>query len=98
MARTSVRVCVILLLVCGVVPALAQQPADQPNEIRCSGGGTTCKTGFVPRFGSNGGSATVKDSIMSQDTASDIKIAGNETVTNNIHSGGKLNASGPVSG
>jgi hypothetical protein len=55
--------CVILVLVCGVVPALAQQPEEQPNEIRCAGGGTTCQTGFIPAFPSNGGSAKVKDSI-----------------------------------
>jgi hypothetical protein len=94
MARTSVCVCVILLLVCGVVPALAQQPADQANEIRCSGGGATCKTGFVPKFGSNGGSATVNDSIMAQDTASDIKITGTETVTGNLSVGGNFGTSG----
>jgi hypothetical protein len=109
MFRTSVCVCVILLLVCGVVPVLAQQPADQANEIRCSGGGATCKTGFVPRFGSNGGSATVNDSIISQ-TGTNIKIAGTESVngsfssggnvsaSGNIHAGGSISASGSVSG
>jgi hypothetical protein len=87
------RVCVILLLVCGVVPALAQ---EQANEIRCSGGGATCKTGFVPKFGSNGGSATVNDSIMAQDTASDIKITGTETVTGQISSGSNISATGGI--
>jgi hypothetical protein len=53
----------ILVLVCGVVPALAQQPEEQPKEIRCAGGGTTCQTGFIPAFSSNGGSAKVKDSV-----------------------------------
>jgi hypothetical protein len=39
--------------------------ADQPNEIRCSSG-TSCKKNFIPVFNSNGGSATVKNSIVLQ--------------------------------
>jgi len=39
--------------------------ADQPNEIRCSSG-SACKKNFLPVFNSNGGSATVKNSIASQ--------------------------------
>jgi hypothetical protein len=84
MARISVCVCVILLLVC-CVPALAQQPADQANEIRCSGGGSTCKTGFIPAFSSNGGSASVKDSIIKQSGAS-IAITGSATVSSSASS------------
>ena len=84
MARISVCVCVILLLVC-CVPALAQQPADQANEIRCSGGGSTCKTGFIPAFSSNGGSAKVKDSIISQ-SGTHIAIAGSATVSSSASS------------
>jgi len=96
MFRTSV--CVFCLLIAGcVLPVLAQQPADQSNEIRCAGGGSTCKTGFIPRFASNGGSATVNDSIIRQSGAN-INIAGTESVTGNIHSGGNISASGSVSG
>jgi hypothetical protein len=97
MARISACVCGILLLVCSVVPALPQQAVEQPNEIQCTGAGTTCKTSFVPKFANNGGSATVNDSIMSQ-TGANIKIAGTETVTGSIHSGGTISAAGSVSG
>ena len=77
----------MLILLCAAF-VFAQ---DQANEIRCSGGGTTCKAGFVPKFATNGGSATVNDSIMSQ-SGSTIKVAGNETVT------GSISASGTLSG
>ena len=40
-------------------------PTEQANEIRCASG-TGCKTNFIPVFASNGGSAKVNDSIMSQ--------------------------------
>lgn len=53
---------------------------DQANEVRCSGGGTTCKANFLPKFATNGGSATVNDSIISQ-SGTTIKVTGNETVT-----------------
>jgi hypothetical protein len=48
MHRNSVcvRVSVILLLSCGVLPALAQQAVDQVKAIPCAGGGSACKTGF----------------------------------------------------
>jgi hypothetical protein len=96
MLRISVCVCVILLLVCGVVPALAQQPADQSNEVLCAGGGTTCKAGFIPKYATNGGSAKVNDSIMSQ-SGGNIKIAGTESVTGKISAGGGVAALGNVS-
>lgn len=62
---------------------------DQANEIRCSSG-TACKAGFVPKFATNGGSATVNNSIMSE-SGSTIKVAGSETVTGSISAGGTLN-------
>jgi hypothetical protein len=99
MARISVFTCVILVLVCGVVPALAQQPADHPNEIRCVGGGTTCKTSYFPVFSTNGGSAKVKDSIIRQSGGS-IAIAGGTTVTSSASSPalvGKSSGSNAVS-
>jgi hypothetical protein len=43
----------------------ATPAAEQPNEIRCSGS-AGCKTGFLPEFASNGGSATVSNSIVTQ--------------------------------
>jgi len=76
----------ILLLFCAA-GVFAQ---DQGNEIRCAGGGSTCKTGFFPKFASNGGSATVNDSIMSQ-SGTTIKIAGNEGVTGSISAGQGVN-------
>jgi hypothetical protein len=98
------RVCVgaLLVLVCGA-PVLAQ---DQANEIRC-GSGTACKANFVPKFTTNGGSAMVNDSIMSQ-SGTTIKVAGSETVSGgisaggtvsggSISTGGSLTASGSVS-
>jgi hypothetical protein len=72
-------------------------PAEQANEIRCTSG-IGCKKNSIPVFTTNGGSAKVGDSIASQDTATDIKIAGTETVTGNISSGGNVSATGNVSG
>ena len=48
--------------------------AEQLNEITCAGG-TACKTGFVPKFSSNGGSASVNDSIISQ-SGSTVTVSG----------------------
>jgi hypothetical protein len=76
--------------------SLAAQPAaaEQANEIVCSST-TACKTGFVPLFASNGGSAKVTDSIVTQ-RGGTVTIAGSETATGNISSGGNLSASGDV--
>src|SRR3984893_2433163 len=80
------RVCVFcLLIMCCVLPISAQQPADQANEMRCSGGGSTCKTGFIPAFSSNGGSAKVTDSIISQN-GTQIAIAGSANVSSSASS------------
>jgi hypothetical protein len=49
-------------------------PPDQANEITCAGG-AACKTGFVPKFSSNGGSASVNDSIISQ-SGSTVTVSG----------------------
>jgi endosialidase-like protein len=65
-----------------ILPALmlwfAAQPifsqTDQANEIRCSTA-TACKTTYIPRFSSNGGSATVNDSLIRQ-SAQNIIISG----------------------
>jgi hypothetical protein len=56
-----------------VVPA-----AEQVNELVCSSG-TACKTGFVPLFATNGGSAKVTDSIVTQSGAA-VKVNGSANV------------------
>jgi hypothetical protein len=68
--------------------------AEQPNEIVCSSS-SACKSGFVPLFSTNGGSAKVSDSIVTQ-SGTTVKIAGTETTTGTISSGGDLDANGNV--
>jgi hypothetical protein len=92
MKRIRVWTCVTLLLLCAAL-VFAQ---DQANEIRCGGSGTTCKTSFFPKFASNGGSATVNDSIMSQ-SGTTIHVAGSESLTGSISSGGSVSATGNLS-
>ena len=53
--------------------------AEQANELVCSSG-TACKTGFLPLFASNGGSAKVTDSIVTQNGAT-VTVSGSATVT-----------------
>jgi len=59
-------------------------PAEQANEIVCSSG-TACKTNFFPLFSTNGGSAKVIDSIVTQSGAT-VKVAGSATVTSTASS------------
>ncbi len=54
------------------------------NTITCSSS-SACKTGYVPLFASNGGAATVKDSII-KESGSTISIAGSEILTGPIGS------------
>ena len=67
----------------GNAKSQAARPQDvQPpaaNTISCASA-TACKTNFVPIFHSNGGAATVTDSIMKQ-ASSTIDIAGALTAT-----------------
>jgi len=58
--------------------------AEQANEIICASG-TACKTAFVPLFSSNGGSAKVSDSVISQ-------------IGSTLDVGGSVNVSGGVIG
>ena len=67
---------------------------EQKNEIVCSSG-TACKSGFVPLFATNGGSAQVNDSIVSQ-SGSTIKVAGSINTTQNVVSGGDVDATSNV--
>ena len=53
----------------------ATPAADQPNEIACASG-TACKSAFIPLFTTNGGSAKVSDSIISQ-SGNTLNITGN---------------------
>ena len=53
--------------------------AEQANELVCSSG-TACKTGFVPLFATNGGSAKVTDSIVTQSGAT-VLVNGSANVT-----------------
>jgi hypothetical protein len=68
----------------------AVQPADQPNEIVCASG-TACKPGSIPLFATHGGSAKVKDSIVTQ-AGTTITIAGAENVNGDLTSSGSVNA------
>lgn len=65
----------------------AQAAAEQLNEINCTGT-TGCKAGFIPRFSTNGGSATVSNSLISQ-SGTNINVAGSLNTTN-------VNASGTI--
>jgi hypothetical protein len=55
---------------------------EQANEIICLSG-TACKTGFVPLFSSNGGSAKVNNSIITQ-SGTTVGIAGNVSANGNV--------------
>jgi hypothetical protein len=52
----------------------AQPPAEQLNEIICASK-TGCKAAFVPLFTSNGGSAKVSDSIITQTGSTVCRVA-----------------------
>jgi len=62
-----------LMLIFASQPIFSQ--TDQANEIRCSTG-TACKTSFIPKFSSNGGSAPVNNSIIRQ-SGQNIVVSGN---------------------
>jgi hypothetical protein len=71
------------------------QPAalEQANEIVCSSG-TACKAGFIPQFSTNGGSASVLNSVISQ-SGTTVGISGNESVGGSLKAGSI--ATGPIS-
>ena len=64
----------------------ANVPAGPANVIACASG-TACRANFFPLFSTNGGSAKVTDSIITQSGAT-VKVAGSATVTSS--------ASGPA--
>jgi hypothetical protein len=86
--RTNLGFTLCLLVICCAIPSAAQ------NDIVCSSA-TACKTGSVPLFASDGGSAQVRDSIMTQSGGA-VKIAGGARTTGNITAGGDLDAAGNV--
>jgi hypothetical protein len=67
----------------------AAPPAEQANEIHCAGG-AACKTSFIPVFATNGGSAKVSDSIITQ-SGTTVSVTGDLTSSGNI-TAGNLNA------
>ncbi|MGA8492945.1 MAG: tail fiber domain-containing protein [Terriglobales bacterium] len=91
MIRISV-VCVILLVVCVSLPALAQQPATY--TITCSSG-TACKKGTVPMFTTAGGASKVDSSIVSQ-SGTTITVTGSVSAKTNYEIGGTPFAFGSV--
>jgi hypothetical protein len=70
------------------------QPAltEQSNEIVCLSG-TACKAKFIPQFSSNGGSAKVTDSIISQN-GSTVGIAGSAAVNGSLTAGSVTGSTG----
>ena len=86
MKQIHIWACAVVLLICSAT-VFAQ---DQANEIRCTGG-SGCKSGFIPKFASNGGSATVNNSIVSQ-SGTTINVAGSETVNGGLAAAGTISA------
>lgn len=59
--------------------ASGQNKAPAANTITCASG-SACKKNFVPLFNSNGGAATVKDSIIGEN-GSTVTVAGSAQLT-----------------
>ena len=73
----------------------ASQPAaEQANEIVCTSA-TGCKSGTVPLYFSNGGSAKVGNSLMTQ-SAGTVTTHGSSSVTGNQSVSGNIATSGAV--
>ncbi|MBV8068505.1 MAG: hypothetical protein JO270_01270 [Acidobacteriaceae bacterium] len=67
------------LLALWLVAPVAFSQTDQGNEIRCATA-TACASNFIPKFSSNGGSATVTNSIITQ-TGSIVSVTGEVSAT-----------------
>jgi hypothetical protein len=66
-------------------PAASVPPAvEQANELVCISA-TGCKAGFIPLFSTNGGSAKVTDSIVTQ-TGATVKVTGSASVVSTASS------------
>jgi hypothetical protein len=59
-------------------------PVEQANELVCISA-TGCKAGFIPLFSTNGGSAKVADSIVTQ-TGATVKVTGSASVVSTASS------------
>ena len=64
-------------------PQKAALPPEQPNEISCASG-AACNTTFIPKFSTNGGSAKVNNSVISQ-SGTTVGIAGNLSLSGNLN-------------
>ena len=71
-------------------------PVEQANEIVCTSA-TGCKSGFVPLFSSNGGSAKVTDSIVTQ-SGTTVKVTGSASVISSASTPAILGTSTGTSG
>ena len=80
--RTNAGFTLCFLVMSCAIPLAAQ------NNIVCSST-TACKAGSVPLFATDGGSAQVRDSIMTQSGGA-VKIAGGARASGNITAGGNL--------
>jgi hypothetical protein len=87
MRTPCIFLCLVLML-CFASIVFAQ---DQANEIVCSSG-NGCKSGFMPVFSSNGGSAKVANSLLSQ-SGTTVSLSANETLSGNLAAGGSVSGS-----
>jgi hypothetical protein len=93
MKHSSVSVLAILAIV--GMAASVTHAAEQANEIRCKGSGSTCTSGAVPVYTTSGGSATVGNSIITQ-SGSSITVTGTEFVTGDTVVSGNVGVVGSV--
>jgi hypothetical protein len=68
--------------------------APLANTITCASG-SGCKKNFVPLFNSNGGAATVKDSII-EESGSTISVAGSVKLTGPINASATSNSAAVI--
>src|SRR5579863_3777734 len=84
-----------LFLVLGFAATMRAQ--EQVNEIVCIST-TACTGGFIPLFASNGGSASVSNSLLSQ-SGTLVTLSANEIIKGNLSATGSVSgASGTFSG
>lgn len=90
-----IRVSVLAILAIVGMAASVTHAAEQANEIRCKGSGSTCMSGAVPVYTTSGGSATVGNSIITQ-SGSSITVTGTEFVTGDTVVSGNAGVVGSV--
>jgi hypothetical protein len=84
------KVATLLVSALLVLSSFSRAQTEQPNEIVCSSK-TACKKGHVPVFVTNGGSASVKDSLITQGGGA-VKVTGNLSVTEDVNTPGNVSA------